>query len=91
MRKTIFDGLAEAIARQRLKLLAGFLSSQLRRTLVSFGILDGFKTYIIAAAMVLAAVSQLIGVDLPSFEGQSAGQLLMEGLAILFLRKGMKG
>ena len=91
MRKTIFDGLAEAIARQRLKLLEGFLSSQLRRTLVSFGILDGFKTYIIAAAMVLAAVSQLIGVDLPSFEGQSAGQLLMEGLAILFLRKGMKG
>ena len=91
MRKTIFDGLGEAIAHQRLKLLVGFLSSQLRRTLVTFGILDGFKTYIIAAAMVLAAVSQLIGVDLPSFEGQSAGHLLMEGLAILFLRKGIKG
>ena len=41
--------------------------------------------------MVLAALSQLIGVDLPSFEGQSAGQLLMEGLAVLFLRRGMKG
>ena len=91
MRKTIFDGLGEAIARQRLKLLVGFLSSQLRRTLVTFGILDGFKTYIVAAGMVLAAVSQLIGVDLPSFEGQSAGQLLMEGLAILFLRRGIKG
>jgi hypothetical protein len=91
MRKTIFDGLAEAIARQRIKLLVGFLSSQLRRTLVTFNLLDGFKTYIVAAAMVLAALSQLIGLDLPSFEGQAAGQLLMEGLAIVFLRKGMKG
>ena len=91
MRKTIFDGLGEAIARQKLRLLAGILSSQLRRTLVNLGILNGFKTYIIAAAMILAAVSQLVGVDLPSFEGQSAGHLLMEGLAILFLRKGVMG
>lgn len=91
MRKTIFDGLGEAIARQKLRLLVGILSSQLRRTLVNLGILNGFKTYIIAAAMILAAVSQLVGVDLPSFEAQSAGHLLMEGLAILFLRKGVKG
>lgn len=91
MRKTIFDGLGEVIARQKLRLLAGIPSSQLRRTLVNMGILNGFKTYIIAAAMILAAVSQLVGVDLPSFEGQSAGHLLMEGLAILFLRKGVKG
>ena len=91
MRKTIFDGLGEAIARQKLRLLVGILSSQLRRVLVNLGILDGFKTYIVAAAMVLAALSQLVGVDLPSFDGQSAGQLLMEGLAILFLRKGVKG
>ena len=90
MRKTIFDGLGEAIARQRINLLVGFLSSQLRRTLVTFNLLDGFKTYIVAAAMVLAAISQLIGLDLPSFEGQAAGHLLMEGLAIIFLRKGLK-
>jgi hypothetical protein len=91
MRKTIFDGLAEAMARQRMNLLAGFLSSQLKGLLMSLNLLDGFKTYIVAAAMVLAAVGQLVGVDLPSFEGQAAGQLLMEGLAVLFLRKGMKG
>ncbi|MDB5540127.1 MAG: hypothetical protein JWQ89_1854 [Devosia sp.] len=91
MRKTIFDGLGEALARQRLRLLIALLSHNLRRVLVNFGILDGFKTYIVAAAMVLAAISQLVGVDLPSFEGQAAGQLLMEGLAILFLRKGIKG
>lgn len=58
---------------------------------MNFGILDGFKTYLVATAMVLAAVSQMLGVNIPSFEGHAAGQLLMEGLAILFLRKGMKG
>lgn len=57
---------------------------------MTLGILDGFRTYIIALAMILAALAQLIGLDIPSFDGQSAGHLLMEGLAILFLRKGMK-
>lgn len=51
---------------------------------------DGYKTYVVAAAMLVAAIAQLLGVDLPSFEGQSAGHLLMEGLAIIFLRKGIK-
>lgn len=91
MRDTLFRRLGDSLARQRLKLLAALISTNLRSILMSLGFLDGFKTYLVAAAMVLAAVSQLIGVDLPSFDGQSAGQLLMEGLAILFLRKGMKG
>lgn len=52
--------------------------------------LDGYKTYVVAVAMLLAALAQLLGLDLPTFEGQAAGQLLMEALAILFLRKGMK-
>lgn len=91
MRDTIFRRLGDAIARRRAALLAGILSSQLRRFLVNMNLLDGFKTYTVAAAMIVAALSQLIGVDLPSFEGQSAGHLLMEGLAVLFLRRGMKG
>ena len=57
---------------------------------VTLTFLSGYKTYIVAAAMILAGLSQLVGVDLPSFEGQAAGKLLMEGLAIVFLRKGMK-
>jgi hypothetical protein len=61
-----------------------------RRTPMNLSFLDGYRTYVIAAAMLLAAVSQLMGVDVPSFEGQSAGHLLMEGLAIIFLRKGIK-
>ena len=91
MRDTIFRRLGDALARQRAALLAGILATQLRRFLVNMNLLDGFKTYIVAIAMVLAALSQLVGVDLPSFDGQSAGHLLMEGLAVLFLRKGMKG
>ena len=90
MRDTIFRRLGDALARQRATLLAGILSTQLRRFLVNMNLLDGFKTYIVATAMVLAAISQLVGVDLPSFDGQSAGHLLMEGLAVLFLRKGIK-
>jgi len=90
MRKTIFDGLGAALARQRQALLVSLFTSNLRSMLMTFGFLDGFKTYLIAAAMILAALSQLIGVDLPSFDGQSAGHLLMEGLAIVFLRNGMK-
>lgn len=52
--------------------------------------LVGYRTYLVAAAMILAAVTQLLGVDVPSFDGQSAGNLLMEAVAIIFLRKGMK-
>lgn len=91
MPKTLLDRLGDALRRQRLNLLVAFLSHNLRRFLMNLGILDGFKTYIVAVAMVIAALSQLVGVDLPSFDGHSAGQLLMEGLAILFLRKGIKG
>lgn len=58
---------------------------------MNLNILDGIKTYLVAAAMILAALSQLVGVDIPSFDGHAAGQLLMEGFAILFLRRGMKG
>lgn len=53
--------------------------------------LVGYRTYLIAAAMILAALTQLLGIDLPSFDGQSAGDLLMQAFAVIFLRKGMKG
>lgn len=51
--------------------------------------LAGYRTYIIAAMMLLAGVCQAVGIDLPSFDGQSAGQMVMEALAIIFLRKGV--
>lgn len=54
-------------------------------------VLSGYRTYIIGGLMLLAAAAQLIGIDLPALDGQSAGQMLMEALAIIFLRRGIKG
>ena len=53
--------------------------------------LSGYRTYLVGTAMLLAALAQILGVDLPSFDGQSAGDLLMQALALIFLRKGIKG
>ena len=91
MRKTIFDGLGARLQAARARFLVSIITSNLRSFLMNLAILDGFKTYLVAIAMILAALGQLVGVDLPTFDGHAAGQLLMEGLAILFLRKGMKG
>ncbi|SHE39050.1 glycoside hydrolase family 108 protein [Devosia limi] len=57
----------------------------------TMAILAGYRTYIIAAFMLLAGLSQMLGIDLPSLEGSSAGQLIMEALAVIFLRQGLKG
>lgn len=59
-----------------------------RRT--DMDILTGYKTYIMGALMLAAGFAQLAGLDVPGFDGQSAGQLIFEGLAIVFLRKGLK-
>ncbi|MBJ3785171.1 glycoside hydrolase family 108 protein [Devosia sediminis] len=54
-------------------------------------VLAGYKTYIVAAFMLLAGLAQIAGVDLPALEGGAAGNLVLEALAILFLRRGLKG
>lgn len=54
-------------------------------------VLSGYKTYIVAAFMLLAGLAQVLGVDLPTLDGGSAGHLIMEALAVIFLRKGLKG
>ena len=53
-------------------------------------LLSGYKTYIVALAMLLAGIGQILGVDLPGFDGQSAGQLVFQALAVLFLRRGIR-
>lgn len=52
--------------------------------------LTGYRTYIVAGIMLLAAVAQLLGIDLPSLDTHTAGQMLMEAFAIIFLRRGIK-
>lgn len=91
MRDPISRRLGAAMGEARLRLVVVLIQTQLRSFLMNLAFLDGFKTYIVASAMVVAALAQLLGVTIPSFDGHSSGQLLMEGLAILFLRKGMKG
>ena len=54
-------------------------------------IFNGYKTYLVALFMLLAGLAQVLGVDLPALDGGSAGHLIMEALAVLFLRKGLKG
>ena len=54
-------------------------------------LLNGYKTYLVALIMLLAGIAQVLGIDLPALDGGSAGHLIMEALAVLFLRKGLKG
>lgn len=56
----------------------------------SMELLNGYKTYIVAIIMLLAGLAQMLGLELPSLDGQASGQMVMEALAILFLRKGLK-
>jgi lysozyme family protein len=57
---------------------------------MSFNFLAGYKTYIVAAAMLLTGAAGLLGIDIPSFTGHAPGSLVMEALAFLFLRQGLK-
>ena len=52
--------------------------------------LAGYRTYIVAAAMLLTGIAGLVGVDIPSFTGQAPGNLVMVALAFFFLRQGLK-
>lgn len=62
----------------------------IKRRRLGMNILAGYKTYIVAFAMLAFALAKLLGVDLPAFDGQAPGSLLMEALAIIFLRQGIK-
>ena len=53
-------------------------------------ILSGYKTYIVAIFMLLAGLAQMLGIDLPTLDSGAAGSLVLEALAILFLRRGLK-
>jgi lysozyme family protein len=56
---------------------------------MNLSLLAGYKTYLVGAAMLITGIAELLGVSLPAFAGQSAGDLLMQGLAIIFLRQGI--
>jgi lysozyme family protein len=57
---------------------------------MSMTFLSGYKTYIVAALMLLTGLAQALGLEVPTLEGSSAGQLMMEAVAVLLLRRGLK-
>ena len=67
------------------------LSTKINQWRLLMDILSGYKTYLVAIFMLVAGLAQMLGLDLPALEGGSAGHLVMEALAVLFLRKGLKG
>lgn len=78
-----------AIRKAALDAAGGTISTSIqRRSLMD--ILNGYRTYIVAALMLVAGLAQVLGIDMPTLEGSSAGHLIMEALAVIFLRKGLK-
>jgi lysozyme family protein len=78
-----------AIRKAALAAAGGTISTSIqRRSLMD--ILNGYRTYVVAALMLVAGLAQVLGIDMPALEGSSAGHLIMEALAVIFLRKGLK-
>ncbi|MCD7059503.1 glycoside hydrolase family 108 protein [Pelagibacterium xiamenense] len=53
-------------------------------------ILAGYKTYAVGILMLLVGVAEVFGFDIGPFGDYSGAQLVMEALAVIFLRKGIK-
>jgi lysozyme family protein len=89
---TFGRGWSRRVAESRASALAmaGAAAPQPNERTTDMTFLSGYKTYIVAAAMAIFAIAGLLGVDIPSFEGHAPGSLLMEALAIIFLRQGLK-
>jgi peptidoglycan hydrolase-like protein with peptidoglycan-binding domain len=58
--------------------------------LLPMNFLAGYRTYIVAALMLLTGLAGVVGIDIPNFTGQAPGNLVMEALAFFFLRQGLK-
>jgi lysozyme family protein len=54
-------------------------------------ILDGYKTYAVGALMLVVGLAQTMGIEVPPMGEYSGPQLVMEALAVIFLRRGLKG
>ncbi|MEP7240415.1 MAG: peptidoglycan-binding domain-containing protein [Devosia sp.] len=84
------DPLASGPLRGVLGRLALLLFPSLMKGLSPMNFLAGYRTYVVAAAMLVAGVAGLLGIDIPNFTGQAPGTLVMEALAFIFLRQGLK-
>ena len=65
--------------------------SQTTKGVDEMAVFDGYKTYIVGALMLIVGVAQALGIEVPAFGEYSGPQLIMEALAVIFLRRGLKG
>ena len=70
--------------------MAGVPETSLKPRTENMNMLAGYKTYIVAAMMLLAGIAGLLGVDIPALDGSAPGTLVMQALAFIFLRQGLK-
>lgn len=65
--------------------------SQTTNGVNEMAVLDGYKTYIVGVLMLLVGLAQSFGIEVPAFGEYSGPQMVMEALAVIFLRRGLKG
>ncbi|WP_404405378.1 glycoside hydrolase family 108 protein [Pelagibacterium halotolerans] len=53
-------------------------------------VFSGYKTYAVGVLMLIVGIASIFGVDIAAFGEYSGVQLVMEALAVIFLRKGIK-
>lgn len=79
-----------ATIRQQALLAAPLSNIPLPQGEPGMSILNGYKTYIVAAFMLLVGLAQVLGIALPAVDGGSSGQMILQALAVIFLRQGIK-
>ena len=91
---TFGRGWTSRVATIRAAALAAVVPSrndQSTKGVTDMSILKGNKTYVMGALMLLVGLAAMFGIDIPAFGEVSGPQLVMEALAIIFLRRGLKG
>lgn len=78
-----------AVERAALRLAGVERETKFQPRRPTMNMLTGYKTYIMGILMLVAGIAQFAGLDVPGFDGQTAGHLIFEGLAVVFLRKGL--
>ena len=64
--------------------------SQTEKDINEMTIFEGYKTYILGALMLVVGIAQSFGIDIAMLGEYSGPQMVMEALAIIFLRRGLK-
>jgi len=64
--------------------------SQTEKDINEMTIFEGYKTYIVGALMLVVGIARSFGIDIAMLGEYSGPQMVMEALAIIFLRRGLK-